>query len=97
MQTTRSRPKLTVSTDGARVVAHAGTRLLADVADTTGLTGAFSDALAGEASSPEAEATARRAAARRRRPGRDDGGPGKGRLIRGRRTWSVFELVLTVG
>ena len=47
MQTTPSRPKLMVSTDGTGVVAHAGTRLLADLADTTGLTGAFGDALAG--------------------------------------------------
>jgi hypothetical protein len=36
-----------VSADGRGVVGHAGTRLLADVADVTGLTGAFSDALAG--------------------------------------------------
>jgi len=47
VQTTRSRPKLTVSGDGTGVVAHAGSRLLADLADVTGLTGAFTDALAG--------------------------------------------------
>lgn len=47
MQITRTRPKLAVTTDGAGVVAHAGTRLLADLADATGLTRACSDALTG--------------------------------------------------
>ena len=47
MKTTRSRPKLVVTSDGRGVVAHAGARLLADLAETTGLTGTFSDALAG--------------------------------------------------
>jgi hypothetical protein len=47
MQVTRTRPKLAVTADGTGVVAHAGTRLLADLADATGLTQAFSDALAG--------------------------------------------------
>lgn len=46
MNTTRSRPKLAVTSDGRGVVAHAGARLLADLAEATGLTGAFSDALA---------------------------------------------------
>ena len=46
MQVTRTRPRVVVSADGRGVVGHAGTRLLADVADTTGLTGGFSDALA---------------------------------------------------
>ena len=46
MQTTASRPKLVVSGDGRGVVGHAGARLLADLADATGLTSAFSDALA---------------------------------------------------
>ncbi|MFB7669642.1 IS1380 family transposase [Kitasatospora sp. NPDC056138] len=45
MHTTRSRPKLVVSADGHGVVNHAGSRLLADLADATSLTGAFSDAL----------------------------------------------------
>jgi hypothetical protein len=45
--TTASRPKVVVSADGRGVVGHAGARLLADLADATGLTGAFSDALAG--------------------------------------------------
>lgn len=45
MHTTGSRPKLVVSADGRGVVSHAGSRLLADLADATGLTGAFSDAL----------------------------------------------------
>jgi len=46
VNTTRSRPKLAVTSDGRGVVAHAGARLLADLAEATGLTGAFSDALA---------------------------------------------------
>jgi hypothetical protein len=45
MQITRTRPKLAVTADGTGMVAHAGTRLLADLADATGLTQAFSDAL----------------------------------------------------
>src|ERR1700710_3105716 len=36
-----------VTTDGAGVVSHAGSRLLAGLADGSGLTAAFSDALAG--------------------------------------------------
>lgn len=40
-----SRPKLHVSTDGSGVVSHAGARLLADLADATGLTTAYSTAL----------------------------------------------------
>lgn len=47
MQVTEARPKITVSADGRGVVGHAGARLLADVADVTGLTGGFSEALAG--------------------------------------------------
>jgi Transposase DDE domain group 1 len=47
MQVTGLRPKIVVAADGRGVVGHAGTRLLADVADATGLTSAFSDALAG--------------------------------------------------
>src|SRR6059036_2688972 len=46
MQVTGSRPKIVAAVDGRGVVGHAGTRLLADLADATGLTGAFSDALA---------------------------------------------------
>ncbi|MGW1291167.1 transposase, partial [Streptomyces sp. NPDC002586] len=42
---TRSRPKLVVSADGHGVVSHAGSRLLADLSDVTGLTSAFTDAL----------------------------------------------------
>lgn len=45
MPTTGSRPKLVVSADGCGVVSHAGSRLLADLADVTGLTGAFTDSL----------------------------------------------------
>ncbi|MGC5365757.1 IS1380 family transposase [Streptomyces sp. DT24] len=40
-----SRPKLHVSADGSGVVGHAGARLLADLADATGLTTAYSTAL----------------------------------------------------
>ncbi|HEV7896659.1 MAG TPA: IS1380 family transposase [Planosporangium sp.] len=46
MHGTGSRPKIVVSADGRGVVGHAGARLLADVAEATGLTAAFSDALA---------------------------------------------------
>jgi hypothetical protein len=44
---TGMRPRIVVSADGRGVVGHAGARLLTDVADATGLTGACSDALAG--------------------------------------------------
>lgn len=47
MQATGARPKITVSADGRGVVGHAGARLLTDVADVTGLTSGFSQALAG--------------------------------------------------
>jgi hypothetical protein len=47
MQVTRTRPGLAVTADGTGVVSHAGTRLLADLADAAGLTPAFSDALIG--------------------------------------------------
>src|SRR4051812_50015181 len=46
MQVTGSRPKIVVAADGRGVVGHAGARLLADLADATGLTAAFGDALA---------------------------------------------------
>ena len=46
MNTTRSRPRLVVSSDGRGVVGHAGARLLADLAEATGLEAAFSAALA---------------------------------------------------
>ena len=46
MQAT-GRPKVTVSADGRGVVGHAGARLLADVADVTGLTDQLGQALAG--------------------------------------------------
>jgi hypothetical protein len=45
VNTTGSRPKLVVSCDGHGVVSHAGSRLLADLADATGLSAAFTDAL----------------------------------------------------
>lgn len=45
MQVTGSRPKIVVVADGRGVVGHAGARLLTDLADATGLTSAFSDAL----------------------------------------------------
>ncbi|MFF5235373.1 IS1380 family transposase [Dactylosporangium sp. NPDC000521] len=47
VKTTGSRPKIIVSGDGRGVVGHAGARLLADVAEATGLTAACGDALAG--------------------------------------------------
>lgn len=40
-----SRPRLVVSTDGSGVVGHAGARLLADLAEATGLTAAYSTVL----------------------------------------------------
>src|SRR3982751_5250142 len=46
MQVTGSRPKIVAAADGRGVVGHAGARLLADLADATGLSAAFSDALA---------------------------------------------------
>ncbi|MDG4750619.1 IS1380 family transposase [Micromonospora sp. WMMD718] len=47
MKATGTRPKIIVSGDGRGVVGHAGARLLTDVADAAGLTGAFSEALSG--------------------------------------------------
>jgi hypothetical protein len=46
MQVTGSRPRIVAAADGRGVVGHAGARLLTDLADSTGLTGAFSEALA---------------------------------------------------
>ncbi|MEU3282970.1 IS1380 family transposase [Streptomyces antibioticus] len=45
MQGIGLRPKICVSADGSGVVGHAGARLLADLADATGLTAAYSAAL----------------------------------------------------
>jgi hypothetical protein len=45
MQVAGSRPKIVVVADGRGVVGHAGARLLTDLANATGLTPAFSDAL----------------------------------------------------
>lgn len=45
MQAIGLRPKVQVSADGSGVVGHAGARLLADLADATGLTAAYSAAL----------------------------------------------------
>ncbi|MGW0503824.1 IS1380 family transposase [Micromonospora sp. NPDC003241] len=47
MKATATRPKIIVTGDGRGVVGHAGARLLADLADATGLTSAFSEAMAG--------------------------------------------------
>jgi hypothetical protein len=47
VKATGSRPKIIVSADGRGVVGHAGARLLADIAEVTGLTAACGDALAG--------------------------------------------------
>lgn len=46
MQATTTRPRITATADGEGVVSHAGSRLLADVADRTTLTAELSDALA---------------------------------------------------
>lgn len=40
-----TRPRLVVSTDGSGVLGHAGARLLADLAEATGLTAAYSTVL----------------------------------------------------
>jgi len=45
VQTTTGRPKITVTADGRGVGSHAGTRLLADLADVSGLTEGFGEAL----------------------------------------------------
>lgn len=45
MQATTTRPKITVTADGRGVVSHVGSRLLADVADRTTLSGELSQAL----------------------------------------------------
>jgi hypothetical protein len=47
VKATATRPKITVTGDGRGVVGHVGARLLADLADATGLTSAFSEVLAG--------------------------------------------------
>jgi hypothetical protein len=47
VKATGTRPKIIVTAGGRGVVGHAGARLLADVAQAVGLTGACSDALAG--------------------------------------------------
>ncbi|MBW4705196.1 IS1380 family transposase [Micromonospora sp. RL09-050-HVF-A] len=47
MKATATRPKIMVTGGGRGVVGHVGARLLADLADATGLTGVFSEALAG--------------------------------------------------
>ncbi|MGQ0632853.1 MAG: transposase, partial [Sporichthyaceae bacterium] len=47
MKATTSRPKITVSADGVGVTSHVGSRLLADVADRSTLTGELSVALSG--------------------------------------------------
>jgi hypothetical protein len=47
VQTTTTRPMITVTADGEGMVSHAGSRLLADVADRTTLTGELSQVLAG--------------------------------------------------
>jgi hypothetical protein len=47
VKATGRRPRIIVSADGRGVVGHAGARLLADVAEATGLTRACGDALAG--------------------------------------------------
>ena len=46
MKRTSLRPKIVVTADGRGVVDHAGARMLADLADATGLSAAMSSALA---------------------------------------------------
>jgi hypothetical protein len=47
VQATTVRPRITVTADGQGVASHAGARLLGDLADATGLSAAFCDALTG--------------------------------------------------
>ncbi|WP_434056939.1 IS1380 family transposase [Pseudonocardia lacus] len=47
MQATTTRPKIIVSADGTGIVSHAGSRLLADLADATTLTSELSEVLVG--------------------------------------------------
>nr|WP_312882550.1 IS1380 family transposase [Micromonospora polyrhachis] len=47
VKATATRPKIMVTGGGRGVVGHAGARLLTDLADATGLTSAFGEALAG--------------------------------------------------
>ena len=47
MQSTTSRPRITVTADGRGVVSHAGFRLLADLADRTGLRLGLSEVVGG--------------------------------------------------
>ena len=47
MQATTTRPKITAAADGEGVVSHAGSRLLADVADRTTLTAELGEVLGG--------------------------------------------------
>ena len=47
MQATTTRPKITATADGEDVVSHAGSRLVADVADRTTLTAQLGEAFAG--------------------------------------------------
>ena len=47
MKATTTRPKITVTADGEGVVSHAGSRLLAEVADKTTLTAQLAEDLAG--------------------------------------------------
>jgi len=47
VQVTTTRPKITVTADGEGVVSHAGSRLLADVAERTTLTVQLGEALGG--------------------------------------------------
>jgi len=47
VQNTTTRPAVTVTADGRGVASHAGSRLLADLADVTGVPQAFSEALGG--------------------------------------------------
>ena len=46
MQATTTRPRVTATADGEGVVSHAGSRLLADLADRTTLTAQLAGALA---------------------------------------------------
>ena len=89
MQATTTRPKITATADGEGVVSHAGSRLLADVADRTTLTGAAcrgAGRAAQAAGPPRSGSGAGRHGGRGRRWCDDDlrrcGAGGSGRVVR---------------
>lgn len=69
VKATATRPKIMVTGGGRGVVGHVGARLLADLADATGLTSVFGGVLAGLRARPGPDRRRSGGAARRRRRG----------------------------